>query len=385
MARERILLVEDNPMNRRVADVLLKSQGYVVYEARNGQEALELVKVQLPDLILMDLQLPGLDGFAVTRIIKEDAATKNIPVVALTAYAMRGDAERAIEAGCDGYVTKPIDPDHFAETVATYFRRQEAEAAMPRGTRPNEASPEPLTRVNQTTAQAEQLRKARIDAIGDVAAVLSHETRNLLGALGTCVQLLRRNPHITGEDAELLDIIQTGSLRFNEIISQFSIFGGRNPLQFEEVRLHELIDKTLVVLQRDDRCSASITIRRQFDPAVRHVKADREGLEQVFWQLFLNAFQAMGDAGQLDVETQRVGGEIKILIGDTGPGIPAAALPNLFEPLYRTKPRGIGLGLAIVRRVVEAHGGQITVQSERGTGTRFTVLLPVEPKHHPDQ
>ncbi|MEE9568674.1 MAG: response regulator [Candidatus Binatia bacterium] len=124
MAGERILLVEDNPMNRRVVQFILKSQGYIVLEAKNGLEALELVKVHLPDLILMDLQLPGMDGFTTTRIIKEDATTKDIPVVALTAYAMRGDAERAVEAGCDGYITKPIDPDEFPKLVASYLKRK---------------------------------------------------------------------------------------------------------------------------------------------------------------------------------------------------------------------------------------------------------------------
>jgi CheY-like chemotaxis protein len=124
MAGERILLVEDNPMNRRVVQFILKSEGYIVLEAKNGLEALELVKVHLPDLILMDLQLPGMDGFTTTRIIKEDATTKDIPVVALTAYAMRGDAERAVEAGCDGYITKPIDADEFPKLVASYLKRK---------------------------------------------------------------------------------------------------------------------------------------------------------------------------------------------------------------------------------------------------------------------
>lgn len=124
MAKERILLVEDNPMNRRVAEFILKAQGYTVLEARDGREALELLKQDAPDLILMDLQLPGLDGFAVTRMIKENAATRNIPVVALTAYAMKGDAERAIEAGCNGYITKPIDPDEFPGTIAGYLKNR---------------------------------------------------------------------------------------------------------------------------------------------------------------------------------------------------------------------------------------------------------------------
>ena len=122
MAGERILLVEDNPMNRRVSQFLLKAQGYIVDEARDAQEALGMLKARLPDLILMDLQLPGMDGYAATKLIKQDAATKNIPVVALTAYAMSGDAERAREAGCDGYITKPIDPDEFPKVVASYLK-----------------------------------------------------------------------------------------------------------------------------------------------------------------------------------------------------------------------------------------------------------------------
>lgn len=124
MAHERILLVEDNPMNRRVAQFLLKAQGYVVYEARDGQEALEMAKTHAPDLILMDLQLPGLDGFETTRKLKQDTATAAIPVVALTAYAMSGDAERALEAGCNGYITKPIDPDDFPKTVASFLQER---------------------------------------------------------------------------------------------------------------------------------------------------------------------------------------------------------------------------------------------------------------------
>jgi CheY-like chemotaxis protein len=124
MADNRILLVEDNPMNRRVAEFLLKAQGYIVYEAKDGQEACDLAKKHLPDLILMDLQLPGVDGFATTRAIKQNASTQNIPIVALSAYAMSGDADRAIEAGCDGYITKPIDPDEFPKTVASFLERR---------------------------------------------------------------------------------------------------------------------------------------------------------------------------------------------------------------------------------------------------------------------
>jgi CheY-like chemotaxis protein len=125
MANERILLVEDNPMNRRVAEFLLKNAGYVLYEAKDGEEARELAQKHLPDLILMDLQLPGVDGLATTRAIKQNAVTHKIPIIALTAYAMSGDDERAAEAGCDGYIAKPIDPDEFTKTIASFLARRD--------------------------------------------------------------------------------------------------------------------------------------------------------------------------------------------------------------------------------------------------------------------
>jgi len=380
MASQRILLVEDNSMNRRVAEFLLKSHGYTVYEARDGQEALELVKAYLPDLILMDLQLPGLDGFTTTRMIKQDIATKDIPVVALTAYAMRGDAERAFAAGCDGYITKPIDPDQFPNTVASYLKHRGPEEDKQPDNKPAPNKQKGPARQGKVMAEGALIQKTRIDTVSAIASTFGHEARNLLGALKTCVQVLRRNPHIAPEDSELLDIMQTGSQRLNEVLSQLTTFGHNQPPCFEEVDLHELIEEALNLLQSDDRCSPSIVIRRNFDPSIYATQVDRYRLGQLFWNLFLNAIQAMGEQGELHVETKREGAEVEIFVRDTGPGIPETILPNIFEPFYSTKPKGIGLGLAIVRRIIEEHGGQITVQTAKDTGACFAVRLPFEPK-----
>jgi two-component system, cell cycle response regulator DivK len=118
MSGEKILLVEDNPVNRRLAEFLLRSNGYQVLEATTAQEAFDLLKAERPDLILMDIQLPGTDGLDVTKRLKENAATRDIPVVAVTSYAMKGDRERALAAGCAGYVTKPIDKATLLKEVA---------------------------------------------------------------------------------------------------------------------------------------------------------------------------------------------------------------------------------------------------------------------------
>ncbi len=119
MSEKKILLVEDNPVNRRLAEFLLRSQGYQVRAATNAQEAFDTIKAERPDLILMDVQLPGMDGLEATRKLKEEPTTRDIPVVAVTSYAMKGDREKALAAGCSGYITKPIDKDTFVQEVAT--------------------------------------------------------------------------------------------------------------------------------------------------------------------------------------------------------------------------------------------------------------------------
>ncbi len=121
MAGETILLVEDNAVNRDLIQFLLSSQGYQVLEAGTAQEAFEILKTERPDLIVMDIQLPGMDGLTATKKLKGDPATRDIPVVAVTSYAMKGDREQAQAAGCVGYITKPIDKTTFLQQVAAHL------------------------------------------------------------------------------------------------------------------------------------------------------------------------------------------------------------------------------------------------------------------------
>ncbi|GAB4352320.1 MAG: response regulator [Candidatus Abyssubacteria bacterium] len=123
MGTARILVVEDNAMNMELAVDLLKLQGYEVLSASTGQEALDISEREHPDLILMDVQLPGMDGLTVTKKLKENPETMDIPVVALTAHAMKGDEERILDHGCTGYISKPIDTREFSRTVEKFIAR----------------------------------------------------------------------------------------------------------------------------------------------------------------------------------------------------------------------------------------------------------------------
>lgn len=121
MAGETILIVEDNPLNLELATDLLEAAGYVVRQAGTAEEAIQTARTALPGLILMDVSLPGMDGLAATQALKADPATRAIPVVALTAHAMKGDEDKARAAGCEGYITKPIDTRTFPVTVARFL------------------------------------------------------------------------------------------------------------------------------------------------------------------------------------------------------------------------------------------------------------------------
>ena len=123
MAGEMVLVVDDNPINLKLVKVLLSLEGYNVQTAIDAKETIKILKTFRPNLILMDIQLPGMDGLELTRIIKAAPLLKNIIIVALTAYAMKGDDEKAFAAGCDGYIAKPIDTQSLPKLIASYLEK----------------------------------------------------------------------------------------------------------------------------------------------------------------------------------------------------------------------------------------------------------------------
>lgn len=126
MSERKILVVEDNDMNMQLVEFLLEEGGYAIVKATSGEEALAITRNgsdSTPDLILMDIHLPGMDGLSVVRAMKEDVRTARIPILALTAHAMRGDKDRFLEAGCDGYISKPIDVKTFLSSIERFIAR----------------------------------------------------------------------------------------------------------------------------------------------------------------------------------------------------------------------------------------------------------------------
>ena len=118
-----ILIVEDNRKNLKLIRDLLQIKGYITLEATDGKQGVEMARAKMPDLILMDIQMPVMDGFEAISILKADPVTKNIPIIALTAFAMQGDREKCMDAGCSDYITKPLDTRAFVTTVKEYLEK----------------------------------------------------------------------------------------------------------------------------------------------------------------------------------------------------------------------------------------------------------------------
>jgi CheY-like chemotaxis protein len=125
MKTKTILVIEDNKLNMKLVKELISIGKYRMLEANDAESGIQQIREQQPDLVLMDIQLPGMDGLSATKIIKEDPALKDIPIIGLTSYAMQGDKEKALAAGCTGYITKPIDTRKFLETVSEYLKDDE--------------------------------------------------------------------------------------------------------------------------------------------------------------------------------------------------------------------------------------------------------------------
>ena len=123
MPDKNVMVVEDNEKNRKLVRVVLKAKGYNIIEAATGEEALNLLKNQKPDIILMDIQLPGIDGLTLIKQIKASVVTKDIPIIAVTAYAMKGDEQKILDTGCDAYVSKPINTQELPLIVEKYIKK----------------------------------------------------------------------------------------------------------------------------------------------------------------------------------------------------------------------------------------------------------------------
>ncbi len=231
-----------------------------------------------------------------------------------------------------------------------------------------------LTQIMKMKAELE--RADRLAAIGELSARIAHEIRNPLASISGSVQLIAQGRHIDPGDRKLLDIVLRETGRLNKLIGDFLLYARPMQPNRANVPLRGLIMDLGSLLEADSRF-AGVAIRNDC-PEEMMVFADGDQLRQVFWNLFVNAAEAMEGEGTITVSALRGDGQVSISVTDTGAGMDESEQRRLFEPFRTTKPGGTGLGLALVYRIIEAHGGRIRVASEKGKGAVFTITIPGE-------
>lgn len=227
---------------------------------------------------------------------------------------------------------------------------------------------------------SEQELVDRYTEIARLAGALAHEIKNPLSTIGLNLELLAEdfaNSDVPRDRRALakIAVVQRESQRLLALLDDFLKFTRAQAQRLEPADLNAEVDQILEFF-RHKAAEAKIEIIRYFDPNLPSVQLDREAFHGALLNLVLNAQQAMPDGGQLVVRTQSLGDDVRLELIDTGTGIDAATLPKIFDAFYSTKAGGSGLGLPTAHKIIEAQGGKITVESEVGRGTKFTIHLP---------
>ena len=220
-------------------------------------------------------------------------------------------------------------------------------------------------------------RTEQLAAVGELAASIAHEVRNPLAGMKGALEVLRKELAVKPSNLEIVDELLAQIVRLEQLVRDLLTFARPRALSLELFDLHELLDRILRTYKEEaDRLA--VTVERIYGPSTGHLHADPRQMEQVFLNLIYNALQAMEDGGTLTVSTRAEDDNIVITLRDTGKGIPETDMPKILQPFFTTKHRGSGLGLPIVKKVSEAHGGSIDIVSVVGRGTTVTVSIPDE-------
>ena len=412
--RSTVLVVDDEPVNRMVLEGVLPDHVRVI-TADSGISALKAAAGEpRPDVILLDVMMPDMDGFEVLTRLRETPATRDIPVILVTALMDENSEQRGFSLGAADYIHKPV---RAAVVNARVQVQLEAKAARDMLDRNNQRLRHKVESGTQAleTAQMQLMRAEKMASLGQLAAGIAHEINNPVGFVGSNLGTLETYvrdllalvdaydrgvsslPDATpfAEAAAQRDRLDFGFLRedilsllresadgvdrVRRIVSDLKDYSHTTSAEWHWADLHQGLESTLNMAR--NQIKYHCTVVKEFGE-LPHVFCVGAQLNQVFMNLIVNAAQAIPDQGEIRLRTGRKGDDhARISVTDTGKGIPAEDLQRVFEPFYTTKPvgQGTGLGLSLSWGIIERHHGHIDVHSEVGKGTTFTVTLPIEP------
>jgi len=416
----KILYVEDNLANRLLVKRILEAAGHTVLEAVDGLEGIRVAQETIPDLILMDINIPGMDGYEATTKLKGIPELKNTPIIALTAKVMAGDREMALTAGCDGYIPKPIDVDMLPSQVDEFLggKREEVPAAQER-VYLRQYSQQLVDRLENKIAELIRANAElqRMDELKSrFISIAAHELRTPITVMqGYLTILLDPSSGFLLDDKliEILKGMEKGIDRLHRIMNDMldvtKIEGGTLDLHLGPLAIKDVISRAIQEQQPFAQQRHQQIIADDFS-GYPLVYGDSERMLQVFCNLINNGIKYTPDGGTIRIYGRMIradgdlrmtrpivsrGDMLEVIVEDTGIGIDPDDQERIFLRFYEVKDPslhstsqsrylggGIGLGLAIARGIMEAHGGQVWVESEgcdheRCPGSKFHVTIPL--------
>ncbi len=419
-----ILLVDDTLANLEVMSEALENAGYEVATAIDGERALKRVQTYPPDLILLDVKMPGMDGFEICRRLKSDPATANIPVIFMTVLTDTESKLKGFSVGAVDYITVPFQTEEVLARVSTqiklYYLTQHLEKCVTQRTAALQTALEQLEQ-----SQLQLIQSEKMSALGNLVAGIAHEINNpiscIVGNVSNAEYYIKSllnlidlySQKLPQPDAEIeaeLNAINLNYLRsdFPQLINAMKEGGDRIRFMSKSLRIfsradsdyqqlfniHDGIDSTVMILRHrlrgnDQRPEIKLITQYGNIPAIYCFPGQ---LNQVFMNILANAIDALDESNTgrsydeietnpncITIRTSVENQQVKIAIADNGTGMPESVKARIFERSFTTKTvgKGTGLGLAIAHHiVVEKHRGSIEVDSTLGQGTTFTIWLP---------
>lgn len=360
--KRTVLVVDDEPINIQLLQRKLEWDGITVLTATNGEACLEVAKNERPDLILLDVMMPGMDGFAVCSKLREDKRTVAIPVIFVTAHNSKKGKLEGLEAGAVDYITKPIDLD---ETIAR-VRTQLSYLAI------NKANIELTRRLGESRRSA---------AIGALTQGIAHNLNNLLGVVMGYLELAKVNYKDPDKVLKNIARVESASNRIVGIIKQLSTVAFTTRLPLHEMSLERLISGSLRRAKEDSNRDYLVNVKN--DLGELYIRTNIEAFEDALSKLLINAWESYGTDHNgprpITLAVEKSGNDLQFKLIDQGSGIDPEVEENMFEPFISTKNTvGVGMGLTVARHAIRTLGGEIqVVPNEDGTGATAKFTHPI--------
>lgn len=357
----RVMIVDDAPQNLSFLEAVLRNQGYQVLALPCGEMALKAAASALPEIILLDVLMPGLDGYAVCQRLKADPELRGIPVIFLSALDEPLDKVRAFEAGAVDYVVKPFEIPEIEARVRTHLEASRQRIAL-----------------QETVARLQESERLRENLV----QMLVHDLRSPLTVIGLSLDMLQGT--LPKSASPIAQMVEEAHKCFESISGMIALLLDLSRLEAGQFPIHASFNDLGQIARSIVKSMGALAGPRRVtvvesERTIGHFDPDLMG--RVFGNLLVNAFKFTPETAEIHVVLARETTRVRVSIRDNGPGIPSEYHARIFEKFSQVQPRGnkwgAGLGLAFCKLAVEAHEGHIGLESQVGLGSTFWFTLPL--------